>query len=253
MQNLITIVNEEMTVSHRVVAEQTANQEKSIRNTILKFIDDFKIFGTVHFKNEGIVNNGKGEQPKTYFLNEQQAYLLLTYLRNNEIVRNFKVTLVKAFFEMRERLYPKNNHNGKNINYIIGGYKSQIVQHNLSISRLQDKVQTLSSENEKLKVQIIKSEKKNLTPLDDMDDRSYTKEDIIKLIEKGLKYDELQEKYFKLDTQKVLFNTYADEFINQANKMKVEAEKWQIMQNRLENIKNNGVERCKETGWRAIN
>ena len=41
---------------------------------------------------------------KIYRLNEQQATLLITYLKNTEPVRRFKMNLVKAFFEMREEL-----------------------------------------------------------------------------------------------------------------------------------------------------
>jgi len=37
-------------------------------------------------------------------LNEQQATLLITYLRNTEPVKEFKKNLVKAFFEMRDEL-----------------------------------------------------------------------------------------------------------------------------------------------------
>lgn len=37
-------------------------------------------------------------------LNEQQATLLVTYMRNSEIVRAFKLELVKQFFEMRAAL-----------------------------------------------------------------------------------------------------------------------------------------------------
>lgn len=158
MNNLLTVVNEEMTISHRVVAEQTANQEVSIRNTILKFIDDFKTFGAVHFKNEGIVNNGKGEQPKTYYLNEQQAYLLLTYLRNSEIVRNFKVALVKAFFEMRQELYhiASKSFQGKSVAHTINGLKSGLSHKDRRISMLESRVQELSSKNESLKIENIK-------------------------------------------------------------------------------------------------
>lgn len=105
MKNLLILVNEEMTISHRIVAENTANQEVSIRKLINKFIVDFEVFGMVHFKNEAIKNSkNKVNEIKTYFLNEQQVYLLFTYLRNNEIVRNFKVALVKVFFEMRQEL-----------------------------------------------------------------------------------------------------------------------------------------------------
>ena len=41
---------------------------------------------------------------KIYRLNEQQATLLITYLKNTEPVRAFKKALVKAFFEMRDEL-----------------------------------------------------------------------------------------------------------------------------------------------------
>ena len=45
-----------------------------------------------------------GQNVRDYILNEQQATLLITYLRNTEPVKEFKKNLVKAFFEMREEL-----------------------------------------------------------------------------------------------------------------------------------------------------
>jgi len=48
---------------------------------------------------------GKGTtKSKEYFLNEQQATLLMTYLRNSEVVRSFKKELVKQCCAMREIL-----------------------------------------------------------------------------------------------------------------------------------------------------
>lgn len=41
---------------------------------------------------------------RDYILNEQQATLLITYLRNTKPVRAFKKELVKAFFEMRDEV-----------------------------------------------------------------------------------------------------------------------------------------------------
>ena len=41
---------------------------------------------------------------KTYFLNEPQTTLILTFMRNNEIVINFKVRLVQEFFKIRHQL-----------------------------------------------------------------------------------------------------------------------------------------------------
>ena len=45
-----------------------------------------------------------GQNTKDYILNEQQATLLITFLKNTEQVANFKTNLVKAFFKMREEL-----------------------------------------------------------------------------------------------------------------------------------------------------
>lgn len=45
-----------------------------------------------------------GQHSKEYILNEQQATLLITFLKNTEQVVNFKENLVKAFFEMRDEV-----------------------------------------------------------------------------------------------------------------------------------------------------
>lgn len=49
-------------------------------------------------------SSGAGRPTEYALLNEQQATLLLTYMRNNETVKEFKKRLVKAFFEMRDQL-----------------------------------------------------------------------------------------------------------------------------------------------------
>jgi len=110
MSKLITIHNNVPTVSHRVIAERTENQQVSLSNLINKYILDFEEFGKVHFKNEAIKNSkNKVNEVKTFLLNEQQATLLLTYLKNTLAVRAFKVALVKEFYKLREELYHKKN------------------------------------------------------------------------------------------------------------------------------------------------
>ncbi len=101
MKDLIKQIDGEARVSHRVIAENTQNEDRSISKLITDNKADFEIFGTLRFKIEGVVNNGKGEQPKTYYLNEQQATLLMTYLRNNEVVKKFKLALVRAFYDLK--------------------------------------------------------------------------------------------------------------------------------------------------------
>lgn len=109
MNTLIEKIENEFRVSHRVVAEQTDNQEVAISNLINKYISEFKEFGIVHFKNEKTTNTdlGNGRPSKTYYLNEQQATFLMTLLRNSPKVVAFKKALVKAFYELKEKVSSK--------------------------------------------------------------------------------------------------------------------------------------------------
>ena len=101
--NIVQLMNGEPHVSHRIIAKHTGNKEVSLRNLINKHIDKFELFGVPHFENESVSEEKLKDNPdtkpkKTYFLNEPQATLLLTFMRNNEIVINFKVRLVDEFF-----------------------------------------------------------------------------------------------------------------------------------------------------------
>lgn len=84
-----------------IVAECTNLQHHTITRTIRKHQAKFERFGKVGFKIQAMKS---GQNTKDYILNEQQATLLITFLKNTEQVANFKTNLVKAFFKMREEL-----------------------------------------------------------------------------------------------------------------------------------------------------
>ena len=84
-----------------IEAECTGWQHHTITKMILKHQARFEQFGKVGFKIQAMES---GQNTKDYILNEQQATLLVTFLKNTEQVANFKTNLVKAFFEMREEL-----------------------------------------------------------------------------------------------------------------------------------------------------
>lgn len=128
MQELIKVVENEPRVSHRVIAENTNNHQKNVNEIIRKYEDDFKQFGILPFQTEKL-KDGAGRGQKTYYLNEDQFYLLVTYLRNNVKVREFKVKLIKEFSALR-------NAQEKSIKHIAGGYKSQLSQKNKRIKEL---------------------------------------------------------------------------------------------------------------------
>ncbi|HEM6272955.1 TPA: Rha family transcriptional regulator [Streptococcus suis] len=84
-----------------IVAECAEVKHRHIKNLINKHREDFEQFGKVLFKN---APSSSGQNVRDYILNEQQATLLITYLKNTELVREFKKNLVKAFFEMRDEV-----------------------------------------------------------------------------------------------------------------------------------------------------
>ena len=84
-----------------IIAECAGIKHHAIQEHIRKQIARLEQFGKVSFKMRPLQS---GQQAKDYILNEQQATLLITFLKNTEQVANFKTNLVKAFFEMREEL-----------------------------------------------------------------------------------------------------------------------------------------------------
>lgn len=84
-----------------IVAECAEVQHHTVTRIIRKNLERFERFGKVGFKIQAMES---GEQSKDYILNEQQATLLITFLKNTEQVANFKENLVKAFFEMRDEV-----------------------------------------------------------------------------------------------------------------------------------------------------
>ena len=84
-----------------IVAECAEIKHRHLKILLNKHREDFESFGKVQFK---ISPSESGQNVRDYILNEQQATLLITYLRNTEPVKAFKKNLVRAFFEMREEL-----------------------------------------------------------------------------------------------------------------------------------------------------
>ncbi|EAQ6707483.1 phage regulatory protein/antirepressor Ant [Salmonella enterica subsp. enterica serovar Ohio] len=81
------------------IADGVGNPHSSVIKLIRQNTSDLEEFGLLDFKSEST-----GGRPTEYaMLNEQQSTLLLTYMRNNDVVREFKKRLVKAFFELAQQ------------------------------------------------------------------------------------------------------------------------------------------------------
>lgn len=97
-----------------VIAEGVGIKPKSINRTIethrekLERFGELKTFNIEEVKRFEITKpqemNKGGRPEKIYKLNEKQATLLITYLKNTEIVSEFKYRLVDAFYKLNEQV-----------------------------------------------------------------------------------------------------------------------------------------------------
>ena len=91
--------------TNEIIAEYAEIDRISVRKLIESHKEDLEVFGVLSFEMTKPSKGSLGGRPrKIYHLNEQQATLLITYLDNTKPVREFKVALVKAFFEMRDEV-----------------------------------------------------------------------------------------------------------------------------------------------------
>ena len=100
----LTPNTEEPFTTSEVIAECTGVKRHAIQVLIQQHERDFREFGRVSFEMRPLQTRGGQQMVKVYHLNEQQATLLMTYLRNTDVVRAFKIELVRQFFAMRKEL-----------------------------------------------------------------------------------------------------------------------------------------------------
>lgn len=101
--NAIQIANtaDGLRVESTTIAKGTGVQHKNVLELIVTHKSSLEEFGEVAFETRPGYNNAP---VRIALLNEPQATLLMTLSRNLGRVVEFKVALVKAFFEMAQRL-----------------------------------------------------------------------------------------------------------------------------------------------------
>lgn len=100
MNALVTITDGQAVTTSLAIAEGTENQHKNVLELVRTYEADLAEFGRVAFETRPFATAGGTQQREVAILNEQQSTLLLTYMRNSDIVRRFKKALVKAFYEL---------------------------------------------------------------------------------------------------------------------------------------------------------
>lgn len=97
----LTTVKAEARVDTRQLALQLGNKHQNTFELLKQYQPDFESFGKVLFETGASTDSKTGQSERYALLNEDQAYLLLTYSRNTVRARELKVRLVKSFGEAR--------------------------------------------------------------------------------------------------------------------------------------------------------
>lgn len=95
--SIVIIKDGDAVTTTLAIAEGTLNDHASVIALTRKYQSDLEDFGEVRFE---IRLNPQGSPTEFAILNEPQSTLLLTFMRNTDIVRAFKKKLVREFWEM---------------------------------------------------------------------------------------------------------------------------------------------------------
>lgn len=94
------------TTTSLIVADGTESQHRAVLQLIKNNLQDFEEFGPIAFemrKGAPLPQGGFAKGTNIAVLNREHAMLLMTYMRNTAIVRDFKKKLIKAFVALEKR------------------------------------------------------------------------------------------------------------------------------------------------------
>jgi len=87
-----------------IIAMSAEIKHHAVQQIILKHESRLKQFGQVAFEMRAVKKARGIKYEKIFHLNEEQATLLITFLKNTEPVIQFKTELVRQFYAMRSEL-----------------------------------------------------------------------------------------------------------------------------------------------------
>lgn len=101
MSELVLLHHNEPMTTSLAIADGVELEHKSVLQLLRKYLGDLQKLGEVAFQ---MRLNAQGSPTEFAYLNEGQSIFLLTLMRNTEKVVAFKLALVRAFLELRDRL-----------------------------------------------------------------------------------------------------------------------------------------------------
>jgi len=100
VNSLAFITTEGARTSTQIIAKEINGSHEPVIKLTRKYQADLEEFGRVRFEIQPFETAGGTQKREIALLNEHQATLLMTYMKNTKVVRQFKKNLIKAFFEL---------------------------------------------------------------------------------------------------------------------------------------------------------
>ena len=142
---LITFTEDGTPVIDTVTIAKGVNVEhRAVIQLVRKYESDFNAFGRVTFEMRPFETAGGTQKREVALLNEDQATLLFTYLKNSEIARSLKIRVVRAFRDCRDELAKVN---ANPLAAMLAKPKSELF---LELSQISKKNEELEAANQKL-------------------------------------------------------------------------------------------------------
>lgn len=98
---IVEIKNGEPTTTSLALAEGCKVQHKNVLALVREYRNDLEEFGPLAFETRPRSSGSHGGGDVEYvLLNERQSTLIMTYMRNSPVVREFKKRLVREFWNL---------------------------------------------------------------------------------------------------------------------------------------------------------
>lgn len=101
---LVVVVDGEPLASTQTICEGMKAKHASTMKLLRRHQKSLERFGGVRFEIQPFQTNGGVQSREVALLNEQQAALLISLMRNTSAVVSFKADLIAEFFRMRDAL-----------------------------------------------------------------------------------------------------------------------------------------------------
>ncbi|GHU34945.1 hypothetical protein FACS1894105_02670 [Clostridia bacterium] len=134
MNEIVQIKNGDVFTTSQIIASGAGVEHRSVIRLIETHEARLSKYSNVRFTDFKSVNLQGGRPEKMCFLNEIQATLILTFMRNTETVTDFKVALVEEFFAMRKFLLHKQTAVWQEARIL--GKKSRLLETDVILNKL---------------------------------------------------------------------------------------------------------------------